>query len=533
MTDELTKVAQESARGGFFLVSGTALSTIILAIASILIARFLGPELYGQYTLAFVVPQLLYLFTDLGVTQGITKFTSSLQAKGETDRIPNIIKHGMLLRATIGLIIFAVNYAFAGPIAAYLLQRSDLTIYVQLASISIIFQVIFSTSTSAFVGLDKTEYQAITTNVQAIAKTIVSIALILAGFSITGAILGYTASYIAAAATALPLLWLLTRKNQKPTQNIGIKTNLKNLFSYGTPLYVSVLLAGFLPLLINLVLAFFTTDAAIGNYKAATNFAALLTVIAVPITTILLPAFSKLNSATNQKIREFFKIVLKYTTLIIIPVTFLIIVFSKEIVQIVYGGTYDSAALFLSTYCLVYSLVGVGYLTLPSLYNGLGETKTTMKMSLITFITLIVMAFPMTNAFGIQGIIAAFITASAAGTLYGAQKAKRNLQVEFDIKNTAKIYVIAALSSAAPLLVSNFANLPGIVNLAAGGVLYLLTYITLMPLTKVVTYSELQKTALATQNTPILKQLAKPILNYQKRITQLSTTSKNLPNLKT
>jgi O-antigen/teichoic acid export membrane protein len=532
MTDDLTKVAQDSARGGFFLVSGTALSTGILAIASILIARFLGPELYGQYALALVVPQLLFFFTDLGITQGITKFTADLQSKGETNRILNIIKHGLLIRALIGIAIFAINYSFAGVIASSLLQRPDLAFYIQLASTYVLFQVVFTTATSAFVGLDKTEYQAITTNIQAMAKTIVSLVLVLAGLSITGAIIGYTVSYIVAAATAIPLLWLILRK-RKSGEGDNLRTNLKTLFQYGTPLYVSVLLTGFLPLLINVVLAFFTTDADIGNYKAAINFATLLTVLAIPITTILLPAFSKLNSTTNQKIRDFFKIAVKYTTLIVIPVTFLIIIFSEEIVQIIYGGTYESASIFLSTYCLLYFSVGVGYLTLPSLFNGLSETRITLKMSLITFIALILLSVPLTQSYDVQGVIVAFLIANTVGTLYGAYKAKRKFQIEYDTRNILKVYLISAMSGVAPLLLSNLVNLNSILNLALGGVLYLLTYVTLMPLTNLVTRSELQRIGLATQNTPVLKQIAKLLLNYQERIMRLKTIPENQYTLKT
>ncbi len=48
MTDELSQVTEDSARGGFFLFSGTAVSSIILAISVVLLGRFLGPELYGQ-----------------------------------------------------------------------------------------------------------------------------------------------------------------------------------------------------------------------------------------------------------------------------------------------------------------------------------------------------------------------------------------------------------------------------------------------------------------------------------------------------
>ena len=94
MTNDLFKVAEDSVRSSFFLISGTALSTVILAIGSILTGRFLGPELYGQYTLALVVSTLLLTFTDLGINQGITKFTASLKAKGETWYFTVIPKDG-------------------------------------------------------------------------------------------------------------------------------------------------------------------------------------------------------------------------------------------------------------------------------------------------------------------------------------------------------------------------------------------------------------------------------------------------------
>jgi O-antigen/teichoic acid export membrane protein len=527
MVEELTEVAQESARGGFFLVSGTAIATVILAIASILIARFLGPELYGQYTLALVIPQVLFFFTDLGISQGITKFTADLRSKGENSRIPNIIKHGITIRTLIGLAIFAINYALADMIATVILQRPELAFYMRIASIAILFQVIFTTTASAFVGLDKTEYQAIATNIQATAKAIVSIILILAGLGITGAITGYTVSYVIAASATILLLWLFLRKNKSLGESDNIKTNLKTLFKYGTPLYISVLLLGFLPLFMNIILAFFATDTDIGNYKAAINFATLLTVLAIPITTVLLPAFSKLTNSTSQKIRDFFRISVKYTTIIVIPVTFLIIVYSNEIVQIIYGETYKSASLFLSAYCLVYLLSGIGYLTLPSLFNGLGETKTTMKMGIITFILLTILAVPLTQAYGVQGLIIAFITASTAGTLYGAQKAKTKLRIDLDLKNTTKIYIIAAMSSSVPLVLGTAAILPSFLNIGFGGILYGLVYITLIPLTKIVTNQELLKSKLATQKTPILRQIIRPIVIYQQKLTKLKTNNRN------
>jgi len=518
MTEELIQVAEDSARGGFFLISGTALATIIMAIGSILVGRFLGPELYGQYALALVVPQLLFLFTDLGINQGIIKFTASLRSKGENNRILKIIKYGLILRALTGIAIFIINYVLADLFASLFLQRPDLAFYIRIASISVLFQVIFTTATSAFVGLDKTEYNALTANIQAIAKTIISITLVLLGFSVAGAIIGHVTSYIVAAIGSISILFLTIREKQVNQDNHSVSDDLKTLVHYGAPLYASLLLTGFIPLYQNVILAIFTTDADIGNYKAATNFIALMAVLAVPITTALLPAFSKLNSSTNQKIKTFYKLANKYTAMIIIPITFLLIIFSQEIVQIIYGSTYESAPLFLTTYCLLYFLVGLGYLVLPSLYNGLGETKTTLKMSLITFLMLAVLSPIFTKTYSVPGLIVAFITASAASTIYGFYVGRKKLQIEFDTRSQLKIYLNSAVSSIPPLLTLYFLQLPKLLNITIGGLSYLFIYATLTPLTKTVTFYELGTATRITQKIRPLAVIANPILKYQKKL---------------
>lgn len=518
MADELTKVVEDSVRGSFFLISGTVIATIILAIGSIIIARILNPELYGQYSLALVVPQLLFLFADLGMNQGITKFTAELQMRGETSRLAKIIQHGLLLRALTGVVIFLINYVFADVFASIILQRPELAFFVRISSISVLFQVIFTTATSAFVGVDKTEYNALATNVQAISKTIIQVVLVLLGFAVAGAIAGHVISYLVAGVIGVLFLYLMLRKEQNTSSGQSFAESAKVLLRYGTPLYISTLLVGFVPFFQSVVLALFTTDADIGNYKAAINFATLLTVFAVPITTAMLPAFSKLNSATEQKIRAFFKLANKYTAVIILPATFLMIMFSNEIVRIIYGSDYQSASLFLTTYCLLYFLVGFGYLTLSSFYNGIGETKTTLKISAITFIILVILSPLLTNAYGVQGLIAAFLLASATGQIYASYYARKKFQITFDNPTLIKIYAISALSTAIPLLISNFTNFPSFLVVALGGVSYLFSYVTLMPLTRVVTPSELRQAMQIVQNIPIIASIARPVLKYQQKM---------------
>jgi O-antigen/teichoic acid export membrane protein len=239
----------------------------------------------------------------------------------------------------------------------------------------------------------------------------------------------------------------------------------------------------------------------------------------------LLPAFSKLNSSANQKIKSFFKISNKYTAIIIVPITFLIIIFSGDLVQIAYGATYESAPTLLATYCPLYFLVGLGYLTLTSLYNGIGETRTTMIISLIGFLILVTLSPLFTQNYGVQGLILTILIASAVSTLYGSYIARRKFQVEFDFSALLKVYLISAISAVPIFIILQFTNLPELFNLIIGVFLYLFIYVTLAPLTKLMTASEIDVATRISQKTRLLAFIAKPILRYQRKFLRMVSRS--------
>jgi O-antigen/teichoic acid export membrane protein len=283
---------------------------------------------------------------------------------------------------------------------------------------------------------------------------------------------------------------------------------------------------GIVPLFQNMILANFTTDFDVGNFKAASNFAALMTVLSIPITNALLSAFSKLDSSKENKVKTFFKLSNKYTALIIFPITFLFIVFSTEIIQVVYGSTYQSAPLFLSLYCLLYFLVALGYLNLSSFFNGLGDTKATMKIALITFGLVAALSPLFTQAYSVVGLIIALLIANTAGISYGAYFARKKYQVQFDLPGTTKIFVVSLLC-VVPLLAVRFAVLPVYFTLALGVFGYLVAYLTLLPLTRIVTPTELKMINGVLQKIRFLKVVGKLTVKYELKLCQTRVIMKN------
>lgn len=517
MADDLEEAAERSVRGGFYLISGTTLATVIMAIAAILIGRLLGPETYGDYNLAILPPQILLLFADLGINTGIIKFASSARFTSNPQETLRIIRHAMLFRIIAGLIIFIVALFLPELLSTGIINRPNLAFYVQIASVSILFQVVFTTSISAFVGLDRAELNALTTNIQAIAKTAISVALVLLGFGMVGAVLGFVGGYVAAGVAAGLIFVELVRSNDK--KNIGtMKQSFKILTGYGLPLYVSVILTGFMPLLQQVILAFFTSSLNFGNYRAAVNFLQLISIIPVAITTALLPAFSRLDQSTTEKVRMLFKRSNKYICMLIIPTTILLLLFSRQIVRIVYGSTFSIAWLYLSLSCIAYFLVAIGYLSLVSLFNGLGETGITLKITIINLVTFVILAPILSAAYDVPGVIASAIISATISTTYAAIAARRIFKVEFDMGKAAKIYIVSGLSALPPLALVTLTNFSDPLMLTAGVLIYLSIYITLVPLTRIIDHKELQTIKHLVQHTRGLSPLAGPLLRYEEKI---------------
>lgn len=453
MSNDLISVTRDSARGSFFLVAGNILSAVIQAVGVFLLARMLGPDLYGVYTLSLVIPMLFMRLVDFGVNQGLIKFSASLKVKGESGKIASLVRNGLLFKLFISLAFSCFAILSSDFLAIYIVNRPGLAFYIRLASLSIIFYAISDTTISAFIGLDCTEYSALTINVQALAKSILSILLVALGFSLAGAITNAVAGAIASAFLGLTILHLKFYKTlSDPKENgIGSKESLKTIVGYSFPIYLSALLIQSITQLQGIILSMYASDADIGNFKAPSNFITLLSLLIAPTATALFPAFSKLDKNSSE-IKKFFALSVKYVTLLIVPASMAMIIFAQQLNQIIYGPEYVSAPAYLMLQAPIFLLAGLGYQVLNSFFNGINEATTTLKICLTTFLVFIFLSPILTMQFSVPGLIIALIASNFAAMLYGAYKAKTIFKVGYSCKTLLLIYVAATLSALAAFL---------------------------------------------------------------------------------
>ncbi len=478
------EIAKKSATGSFQIFIGVAASTIIMAIGTIILARLMTPEEYGLYSVALIPSYMAVLFRDWGVNSAITKYTASLRAENKEENAYEIVVSGILFEVTTGLILSVILVFLSNFIASAIFQRPESSSLIAIASITIFAGALLTAAQSSFVGFERMEMYSLANICQAIVKTIASPLLVLIGYSALGATLGYTISFSASAVIGLAILYLtiIRKLKTKNPKKASIKQTLKKMLHFGVPLSFSSIIGGFLVQFYAFLMAIYCTDAMIGNYQAATQFATILTFFTIPISTVLFPAFSKIDPKNESELLQtVFTSSVKYTAIILVPATTAMMVLSKPMISTLFGEKWTYAPFFLTLYVINNLFVIFGGLILGSLLAGLGETKTQMKLSLIHLTFGIPLAFLLIPSMGIVGLILASITAGIPGTFLGLYWVWKRYKTKTDIKASAKILTASAIASAAAFLAINLITCADWIELAVGGAAFLATYLITAP----------------------------------------------------
>ena len=435
-----TEMARVSARGGFNLLWGLVVSTFISAAGTIVITYILGAEKFGLYSIALIAPTLIATFRDWGVNSAMVKYSAQYNAENNA-KIRSIFVSGFVFEILLGLSLSFLSFGLS-PFLASSLHRPTIVLLIQIASFFILSGALVNTATAAFTGMETMHLYSFMLIIQSIAKTALIVALVLLGFGTLGAVTGFTTAAMLAGLAGMLLMWTIYKSLPKSTNSeMEIFATIKTMLKYGLPVSIGNILTGFLTVFYSYILAFYVTNnATIGNYNLAINFVVLITFFATPVTTMLFPAFSKLDyRKDNETLKNVFQYSVKYASLIVVPVTAIVIALAKPGIGTIYQNRYSEAPLFLALLSVTYLYTAFGNLSISNLLNGQGYTKFNMNLSLLTVAIGFPTGFLLISHFGVIGLIATTLTVSLPSLFIGLRFIKKHFGVSVDWASSAKI----------------------------------------------------------------------------------------------
>ena len=146
------------------------------------------------------------------------------------------------------------------------------------------------------------------------------------------------------------------------------------------------------------------------------------------------------------------------------------------------------------------------------------ETFTMLKIGLATFLLFILLGPFLTMYFSVQGMILATLVSSLLATIYGTYIAKSKFKVKLYYKKLMLIYSAAVVSAVPALLIQKLIHTSSIIEIVIAGLVYLLSYITLLPLLHVMTKQEIKNVEQIAERIPLVKPLIMILMRYQYEI---------------
>lgn len=481
--DKALKMGQTSAIGGLHLFIGKLLYTIILAVGTIVLALFILETDYGLYTIALIPSTTVLLFQDWGVSSAMIRYIAKDRATNEGKDLRKIIVAGLTFTIATGMVLAVVTLLIANIIATSFFANSEAALLIGIASITVLALPMLSAAQSIFTGFEKMKLNACTIICLALTQATIPTLLVYFGYGALGAIIGYSVSTLVASIIAMCLLYLrLFRKLAKDPSKTPIQKTLKPLIKYGYPLAIGGILSGLSTQIFMFLMATYCDTALIGNFRVAYNFSALLTVIVFPISTVLFPAFSKINPKKEHNLMQsLFESSIKYSALLLVPATLGMFVLSAPLIATIYGDKWAYAPSFLAPAVLGNLMVVLGSLSVLALFSALGETKLVMKMNFLNLLVGIPLAFVLVPTLGIFGVIFGLILSGLPSILVGVYLAKKRYNLRIGLRTSAKVMFAASVAAVGTFVFLRFIVADSIVLLATGGAMFVALYVTTAP----------------------------------------------------
>lgn len=475
----LLNLARISTKGGFNLFWGVATSSIISAVGIMIIAGLLEEAQYGLFTIALTAPNFFQIIRDLGIDQATIKYTAQYNQEKQPEKIKNILLSGITSEFLSGLLLSIISFTISGYLATEIFKRPEISLYIQIASFTIFGGALTKIADAGFIGYEKMKYHSITLVIQSIFKTGLMIALVILNFGVYGAIIGHTLAFVITGAIAITLMYFKIFKKLKTiNQKNEIKRTLKTMFKYGINISGAMIITGFLTQFYNIFIAIYLSNQIIGNYNLAVNFSVIVVFFVTPISTLLFPAFSKINAQKEaENLKKIFKYSVKYSSLLIIPTTLIVMSLSKQAVATIFPGKYELTPLFLSLNVIIYAYTAFGHLSSANLIKGQGRTDVNLKLNFLTAALGIILSLFLIPKFGITGLIITKLISTIPQLVISLWWIKKTYNATIDIISSTKILSASITAAILTYIFVNSINLANWILLITGVIIYLITYV--------------------------------------------------------
>lgn len=384
---------------GYIFVSSLTVN-FFMTINSIIIARILGPEKLGTFSILQYLGGVIIMFASINLPITVTKFVAEHRAF-DKNVIGRIIGNVSLFLLISTFFLLFLIFFFSGLIANYY-NKPNIGFLLKIYCFFVFLSVFNSLGISILAGFQK---------MKLISKLNVTLALL--GIPVTlilvyyFGVLGAIFSLIINSSVSITIYMINIPKLLKIEEikiDFSVDRELtKKLISYAIPLFVSGVAYTIFQLFGPTILSVRENFTDVGVYKVAFGIYTLVLFIPNAINYNLLPAVSNLSVGKQEQIALFISKLLKIVMFITLPVILCGSLFSKGAILMLFGANYIDAVGI--THILITSTFFVSLISaMSAVLMGIKRTKILMYIDITLSLSFIVFSYFLIIKYGLMGL---------------------------------------------------------------------------------------------------------------------------------
>jgi O-antigen/teichoic acid export membrane protein len=448
------------ARGAGISTAGQGVGRVLGYVSQVAVARLLGAQFYGFYTLGVAVVNGVHIVSRFGMENGVVRYVAHHREHGDEARVRGTIVQALLITLAISLVLSVVMFVGAGLIADRLPKDApEMASVLRAFAFVLPFFVFMSMTAWATQGFQTVTYAAYIQQLirPGLFLLFVGVCYVL-GAGIIGVIAAYAlAMFLAGCAGLYYLKKLFPALFDRRAQT---KFETKALFGVSVPMSITQGAQYLNNWSAILILGAFAAGAPVGIFNAAARTATFLTAVRFAFSGIFSPIISGLHARQDtEEMGRLYKDVSRWIFTGAFVLFLVIVVFAPQVMS-VFGASFGqgvTALVVVAVAQLYSSSVGPA----PRMLAMTGNQNFAMIATSVAAVTGVVVSLILIPRYEILGAAIGMATAiitENTGTMVAVK-----WRLGFWPFNLVWLKPLAAgaIAAGATYLVSALATLPG------------------------------------------------------------------------
>ena len=385
-------------------------------IEQIAMGRVLGPDAYGEVSIAFSMLTVSSTLALAGFKKGIARFMTRFEREAD---VRGVWVTGTAIGAALTLVIAVTLFVNVERLAARLFEPSTPRGLIVVFIATLPFFAGMKLAVAGIQGRENTIYRTYTQDLLYNGlRLALIVGLLVAGYGVVA--MGY--AYLLSAASAFVVaLWLFDRL-LPITGEFELRT--REIVFFSLPLVFSSVTSILLSQIDTLMIGYYLPSDQAGVYNAAWPLARGVGVIVSSFGFLFLPLMSRLDAGGKRaEINRMYKVTTKWVYVISFPALLCLVVFADDLLRSIFGPEYVAGALALRILVLG-SFTSAAFGRCQDTLSAFGYTIYIFAINAVagvlnvTLNVLLIGGYGPIPSFGIEG--AALATAVSTVTLNGS-----------------------------------------------------------------------------------------------------------------